>query len=370
MTESTLKFTPLNDQHVALGAKMVPFAGYSMPVQYSGIIEEHHAVRNQAGLFDVSHMGEVMVEGPHALAFIQNLVTNDVSTLYDGKAMYSAMCTPEGGIIDDLLVYRISEASYMLVINAGNIAEDWDWMQQNNAVGASLDNVSEQIGLLALQGPAAFDILKKATGYDATLLKYYHFARPEPDAFLGLDNVTVSRTGYTGEVGVEIYCNANDAPTVWEALMAAGDSFGLKPTGLGARDTLRLESGFCLHGNDISKAKNPIEAGLGWVTKLDKLGFIGKDALAEIKAAGPAEKLVGFVVTERGIPRHGYEIVDAENVVIGEVTSGTQSPVLNLGIGMGYVKNDPSYTTPGSEIFIAARGRKFAAEVKKPPFHK
>lgn len=369
MTDSSLKFTPLNDQHIQLGAKMVPFAGYSMPVQYSGIIDEHHAVRQHAGLFDVSHMGEVMVSGPNALAFIQNLVTNDVSTLYDGKALYSAMCTPEGGIIDDLLVYRISETEYMLVINAANIEEDWAWMQKNNSFGAVLENKSDEMGLLALQGPASFDILKKATGFDASSLKYYHFAMPQADDFLGLTGVVVSRTGYTGEVGVELYCASADAPAVWNALMEAGKEFGLKPTGLGARDTLRLESGFCLHGNDISKAHNPIEAGLGWVTKLNKPSFNGKEALQAIKDAGPDRKLIGFVATERGIPRHGYEILNEAGDVVGEVTSGTQSPVLNTGIGMGYVKNVPELTTPGSSIQISARGRSFAATIQKPPFH-
>ncbi len=370
MAETSLKYTPLNEEHIKLGAKMVPFAGYSMPVQYSGIIEEHHAVRSQAGLFDVSHMGEVLVSGPNALAFIQNLVTNDVSTLYDGKALYSAMCTPDGGIIDDLLVYRKSESEYMLVINAGNIDEDWAWMQKNNNVGAHLDNQSDSTGLLALQGPASFDILKKATGIDASLLKYYHFSSPADGEFLGLSNVIVSRTGYTGEVGVEIYCKSADTVKIWNALLAAGEAFGLKPTGLGARDTLRLESGFCLHGNDISKDHNPIEAGLGWVTKLDKEGFIGKETLTNIKEAGPSRKLIGFVVTERGIPRHGYEIQNEAGEAIGEVSSGTQSPILNQGIGMGYVLNDPAYVTLGSQIQIAARGRSFKATVAKPPFHK
>ncbi len=369
VTETPLKSTPLNDQHVQLGAKMVPFAGYSMPVQYSGIIEEHLAVRNQAGLFDVSHMGEVSVTGPNALAFIQQLVTNDVATLYDGKALYSAMCNAEGGIIDDLLVYRINELEYMLVINAGNIDEDWAWMQSNNAANAILENKSAEMGLLALQGPASFKILESATGFDASQLKYYHFSSPEPDAFLGLSGVIVSRTGYTGEVGVEIYCAAKDASIVWDALLKAGRAFGIKPTGLGARDTLRLESGFCLHGNDISKSHNPIEAGLGWVTKLDKPFFNGKEVLAKIKNDGPSHRLVGFVVNERGIPRHGYEIQDLEGQSIGEVTSGTQSPILNTGIGMGYVKNTPDFTTPGSQIQISARGKVFSATVQKPPFH-
>jgi aminomethyltransferase len=369
VSDTPLKNTPLNDQHIKLGAKMVPFAGYSMPVQYTGIIDEHHAVRKQAGLFDVSHMGEVSVTGPNAMAFIQNLVTNDISTLYDGKALYTAMCNLEGGIIDDLLVYRISESNYLLVINAGNIDEDWAWMQQNNTANAVLVNKSAKYGLLALQGPASFDILQKATGFDASVLKYYHFATPQANAFLGLEGVIVSRTGYTGEVGVELYCSAKDAPIVWDALLTAGQEFGIKPTGLGARDTLRLESGYCLHGNDISKNHNPIEAGLGWVTKLDKPNFNGKAVLAKIKETGPSMKLVGFVVKERGIPRHGYEIQDSAGRTIGEVTSGTQSPILSTGIGMGYVKNDPQFTAPGSQIQISARGKIFSATVQKPPFH-
>ncbi|MDA1028058.1 MAG: glycine cleavage system aminomethyltransferase GcvT [Bacteroidetes bacterium] len=370
MSETPLKYTPLNDLHILLGAKMVPFAGYSMPVQYSGIIEEHKAVRHEAGLFDVSHMGEISVTGPNALAFIQQLITNDASTLYDGKALYSAMCNAEGGIIDDLLVYRIAENDYLLVINAGNIDEDWAWMQNNNAANAVLKNRSSDFGLLALQGPAAFDILKKAAGFDASVLKYYHFACPDATSFLGLEGVIVSRTGYTGEVGVEIYCAAQDAAVVWNALMQAGQEFGLKPTGLGARDTLRLESGFCLHGNDISKSHNPIEAGLGWVTKLDKDDFNGKDVLVKFKNEGPTRKLIGFVADERGIPRHGYEIQGPDGRTIGEVTSGTQSPIMNTGIGMGYVENKPEYTTPGSAIQISARGKVFSATVQKPPFHK
>lgn len=349
---------------------MVPFAGYSMPVQYTGIIEEHHAVRNEAGLFDVSHMGEVLVTGPNAEAFVQNLVTNDVSVLYDGKALYSAMCDDNGGIIDDLLVYRVAADRFMLVINAGNIDEDWAWMTSHNQAGATLEYISEQVGLLALQGPNSFDVLKQAFGYDASLLTYYHFDSPSPENFGGLSGVIVSRTGYTGEVGVEIYCQAKDSVTIWNTLMQAGEAFGLKPTGLGARDTLRLESGFCLHGNDISKARNPLEAGLGWVTKLGKPQFIGKSALEAIKATGPSRKLVGFVIEERGIPRHGYEIQDTDGNLIGEVTSGTQSPVLNQGIGMGYVLNRPEFVEPGSTLKIVARGRSFSATVKKPPFHK
>ncbi len=368
--QNELKRTPLYDRHVALGAKMVPFAGFDMPVQYSGILDEHHAVRERAGLFDVSHMGEVRVTGPNAFAFVQNLVSNDVAKLVDGKALYTVMCRPDGGIVDDLLVYRMAENDYMLVINASNIDGDVAWMRQNNEMGADLVDVSEQIGLLALQGPASFDLLKAATGYDASGLAFYTFAQPEDGSFLGLSEVIISRTGYTGEVGVEIYVNADDAGTVWDALMAHAGAFGMKPTGLGARDTLRLESGYCLYGNDITTETNPLEAGLGWITKLDASEFVGKDVLTKIKADGAARKLVGFVVNERGIPRNGYEILNAAGEVIGVVTSGSQSPLLGKGIGMGYVANQPEYTAPGSILTVSQGRRTFEATVTKPPFHK
>lgn len=365
-----LKRTPLYDRHVALGAKMVPFAGYDMPVQYSGILDEHHAVRERAGLFDVSHMGEVRVQGPEAFAFVQQLVSNDVSKLVDGKAQYTVMCKPDGGIVDDLLVYRLAEEDYMLVINASNIEGDVAWMRANNPMNASLTDVSENIGLLALQGPSSFNLLTAATGYDASSLAFYTFAQPADGSFLGLDDVIISRTGYTGEVGVEIYVNADDAGTVWDALMDHADAFGMKPTGLGARDTLRLESGYCLYGNDISLETNPLEAGLGWITKLEAGDFVGRDRLVDIKAAGPTRKLVGFVVNERGIPRQGYEILDADGAVIGNVTSGSQSPLLGKGIGMGYVQNDPAFTAPGATLTISQGRRTFEVTVTKPPFHK
>ncbi|MDG1754090.1 MAG: glycine cleavage system aminomethyltransferase GcvT [Rhodothermales bacterium] len=368
VTDSALKYTPINDRHIDLGAKMVPFAGYSMPVQYSGIIDEHHAVRQHAGLFDVSHMGEVWITGPRSLEFIQQLITNDASKLYDGKALYSAMCNEEGGIIDDLLVYRFNESKYMLVINASNIEEDVAWMHKNNSMGVKIDNASDSVGLLALQGPKAFEILKAATGFDASAIKYYHFS--EPTSFLGLSDLIVSRTGYTGESGVEIYCSSEDTGVVWDALMTVADEFGLKPAGLGARDTLRLESGFCLHGNDISQDTHPLEAGLGWITKLDKGAFNGSQVLASIKETGAKRRLVGFVIQERGIPRQGYEIQNESGEPIGVVTSGTQSPILSKGVGMGYVINDPAYTAEGATIQVAVRNRVFTAIVTKPPFHK
>jgi aminomethyltransferase len=365
-----LKRTPLYDRHVALGAKMVPFAGFDMPVQYSGILDEHHAVREKAGLFDVSHMGEVFVTGPAAFDFVQHLVSNDVSKLVDGKALYTVMCHEDGGIVDDLLVYRRAADSYMLVINASNIEGDVAWMLQNNPMGATIEDVSSTIGLLALQGPASIDLLAEATGYDATGLGFYTFSEPEDGRFLGLSDVIISRTGYTGETGVEVYVRAEDAGAVWDALMAVADTFGMKPTGLGARDTLRLESGYCLYGNDITTQTNPLEAGLGWITKLDASDFVGRAPLAAIKETGPARKLIGFISQERGIPRNGYDITDAQGTVIGTVTSGTQSPVLGKGIGLGYVKNDPAWTTEGSVLMVSQGRRSFEVKVTKPPFHK
>ncbi len=365
-----LQRTPLYDRHVALGAKIVPFAGFDMPVQYSGILDEHHAVRERAGLFDVSHMGEVRVQGPKAFSFVQHLASNDVSKLVDGKALYTVMCKPDGGIVDDLLVYRIAEEDYMLVINASNIEGDVAWMRANNPMGASLTDVSESIALLALQGPASFDLLNAATGYDASTLAFYTFAIPEHGSFLGLNDVIISRTGYTGEVGVEIYVHSNDAGAVWDALMAQAETFGMKPTGLGARDTLRLESGYCLYGNDISLETNPLEAGLGWITKLGADDFVGRERLLEVKAEGPTRKLVGFVVNERGIPRQGYDILNTGGEVIGTVTSGSQSPLLGKGIGMGYVQNHGDYTSLGSILTISQGRRTFEVTVTKPPFHK
>ncbi len=370
MDPQSLKKTPLHAQHVALGARMMPFGGYDMPVQYSGIIDEHMAVRNAAGLFDVSHMGEFLLEGPTAFEPVQQLVSNDASKLYDGRAMYTAMCTETGGIVDDLLVYRQSESSYLLVVNASNIEKDWNWVTGHVVPGTRLQNVSDDVALLAIQGPAAVDIVQSLTNLDLSALKFYHFLQPTRSAFLDLDNVILSHTGYTGEKGLEIYCKSADAPAIWTALMEAGASAGLKPAGLGARDTLRLESGFCLYGNDISEETSPYEAGLGWITKLNKGDFVGKSALERIKADTPDRKLVGFVMGERGIPRHGHVIVNAQDEEIGVVTSGTQSPVLGQGIGMGYVPNESKYTSVGSVIGIRSRGKSRAATITRPPFHK
>ncbi|MFT5143499.1 MAG: aminomethyltransferase [Rhodothermales bacterium] len=349
---------------------MMEFAGYDMPVHYGSIIDEHHAVRTAAGMFDVSHMGEVFVQGPEAAAFIQNLVTNDVSALDDGKAMYTVMCRPDGGVVDDLLVYRLEEELYLLVINAANIETDIAWMHANNQIGAELTDRSAEMALIAVQGPAAFDIVSDVADVDLSPLPFYRFIRPEPGSFLGCDRVILSHTGYTGEKGLEIYCDSGDAVKVWEAVAAAGASRGLKPTGLGCRDTLRLEAGYCLYGNDMTTTTNPLEAGLNWLVKLDAGDFIGRDALVAAKEAGLARRLVAFTVEGRGIPRAGCEIVNTAGDLIGIVTSGTQSPTLGAGIGMGYVQNLPDYRTAGSQIGIKVRNRTLPAEVKRPPLHK
>lgn len=370
MAEPPLKTTPLHAVHVELGARMMPFGGFDMPVQYTSIIEEHMAVREAAGLFDVSHMGEVEVSGPHAFDFVQHLVTNDAAKLYDGRAMYTVMCTPEGGVVDDLIVYRRSEDIYLLVINAANIEKDWDWMVSHNPMKANLRNISDEMALLAVQGPNALDIVEPLTDVAVGDLKFYHFAEPEPGRFLGCERAILSRTGYTGEPGLEIYCEAEKAVDVWHAVMDAGADHGLQPAGLGARDTLRLEAGYCLYGNDLDEHHSPLEAGLGWLVKLDKDDFIGHDALQRAKDEGLSRKLVGFVLNDRGIPRHGYPILSPEGEDIGTVTSGSQSPILQQGIGLGYVTNDPIYTEPGQSIGIGVRGRTLAATVHKPPFHK
>ena len=368
-SSDTLKTTPLHDVHESLEARMMGFGGFDMPVQYSSIIEEHMAVRNDAGLFDVSHMGELLVEGPNALDLIQGLVTNDAGKLYDGRAMYTVMCTPEGGIIDDLIVYRRAEDRYMLVLNAANVERDIDWIRDHNDVGANLEDVSDDTALLALQGPKSLEIAQPLLDDDLDDLKFYHFWEKTGGSFLDCDDAIVSRTGYTGEIGLELYVSADEAEHVWSTLLERGEDQGLKPAGLGARDTLRLEAGLCLHGNDITEQTNPYEAGLGWLVKLEKGDFVGRDALAEIKENGPNRMLVGFVAAERGIPRHDHIIQSPDGDEIGVVTSGTQSPILDTGIGLGYVPNDPAYTEPGQSLQIASRRRTFQATVQKPPFH-
>jgi aminomethyltransferase len=357
-----LKSTALTAIHQQLGAKMVPFAGYLMPVQYSGLIEEHNTVRNALGVFDVSHMGEFFVSGKGALELIQFVTSNDAAKLTDGKVQYSCLPNDQGGIVDDLLVYRINEESYLLVVNASNIDKDWNWISKHNRFDAVMENRSEQMSLLAVQGPKALEAMQKLTDMQLVGMEYYTF---KIGTFAGVENVIVSTTGYTGAGGCEIYMPNESAHKIWSAVMEAGAEFGIKPIGLGARDTLRLEMGFCLYGNDIDDTTSPIEAGLGWITKFTKT-FVNCDAIKAHKENGTARKLVGFELLDRGIPRHGYEVVDANMNVIGVVTSGTQSPTLNKPIGMAYVPT--ALAKPGSEIFISIRGKALKAVVMKVPF--
>lgn len=366
---SSLQTTPLHEAHEELGARMMAFGGFEMPVQYSSIMDEHMAVRTDAGLFDVSHMGEVLIRGDRALDFVQHLVTNDASKLYDGRAMYTVMCTPDGGIIDDGIVYRRAENEYLMVLNAANTERDLAWMHDHNPMEATLQDISADTALLALQGPKALDIAQPFVDDDLDDLRFYHFWERSDGAFLGCDEAILSRTGYTGEPGLELYVPAERAEHVWTTLLEAGEDDGLLPAGLGARDTLRLEAGLCLHGNDITEKTNPYEAGLGWLVKLDKGEFIGRETLQEIQETGPERTLVGFVATERGIPRHDNVIESPTGDVIGVVTSGTQSPVLDVGIGLGYVPNEPRYTDEGRPLQIASRRRNFEVEVTDPPFH-
>ncbi|MEO0560364.1 MAG: glycine cleavage system aminomethyltransferase GcvT [Bacteroidota bacterium] len=369
MSSDTLHTTPLHGTHVALGAKMVPFAGFDMPVQYTGILDEHKAVREAAGLFDVSHMGEFRLRGPDAIALAHQLVTNDATKLADGKAMYAVLCRADGTAVDDLLVYRIAEDDVMLVVNASNMEKDWEHIQavRDRQLNVELTNESDDMALLALQGPKAFEVFEAATGMSVDDLKYYHFT--VPDELLGAKRAIVSRTGYTGEPGLEIYCENEAAVRIWESLMAAGEAFGLRPAGLGARDTLRLEAGYCLYGHELDDSTTPLDAGLGWVVKLDVGDFVGRDALAAQKEAGPDKKLIGLVVEGRRVPRQGYAITDAEGTPIGTVTSGTQSPTTGVGIALGYVPRDEAYTAPGTTLGIDVRGRQLEATVTRPPFH-
>jgi aminomethyltransferase len=359
-----MKNTALTDIHISEGAKMVPFAGYNMPVQYVGINAEHETVRKAVGVFDVSHMGEFILKGDKALDLIQQVTSNDASKLYDGKVQYSCLPNDQGGIVDDLLVYRIDEKTYMLVVNASNIEKDWNWINQFNTYGVDMKDISDRTSLLAIQGPKATEALQSLTEIDLGSMEYYTFVKGK---FAGIDNVIVSATGYTGAGGFEIYFDNEHAEEIWKAVFKAGEPFGIKPIGLGARDTLRLEMGFCLYGNDIDDTTSPLEAGLGWITKFTK-PFINSEALQEQKQQGIAKKLVGFTMIDRGIPRHDYEIVNAEGTVIGRVTSGTQSPSLQKAIGMGYVNKE--FAKEGSEIFIKIRDNKIKAEVTKLPFLK
>ncbi len=364
LTENQLKLIALTDIHTRLGAKMVPFAGYLMPVSYEGINAEHETVRKSVGVFDVSHMGEFILKGADALDLIQRVTSNDASKLIDKKVQYSCLPNEQGGIVDDLLVYRIDDKTYMLVVNASNIDKDWDWIQKYNTKGVEMHNISDKTSLLAVQGPKAVDVLQPLTDMDLRNMEYYTF---DKGRFAGIDNVLVSATGYTGAGGFEVYFENKDAIHIWNKIFESGESQGIKPIGLGARDTLRLEMGFCLYGNDIDDTTSPIEAGLGWITKFTK-DFTNSAALKFQKENGVKRKLVGFEMIDRGIPRHDYEVKNAAGDTIGKVTSGTQSPSLQKAIGMAYVT--PEYAKEGSEIFIPVRDKALKAKVVKIPFYK
>lgn len=360
-----MRKTQLNDKHEALGAKMVPFAGFYMPVQYEGVKAEHETVRNAVGVFDVSHMGEFLITGPNALDLIQKVTSNDASVLTKGRAQYSCMPNGKGGIVDDLIIYCFEPEKYLLVVNASNIEKDWNWIDAHNSMGAEMKNLSDDYSLLAIQGPKAVEAMQSLTSIDLSAITYYHF---EVADFAGLDYVIISATGYTGSGGFEIYCKNDQVEQVWDKVMEAGADFGIKPIGLAARDTLRLEMGFCLYGNDIDDTTSPLEAGLGWITKLAKEDFIDKDFLAKQKEAGVTKKLVAFEMIERGIPRHDYPILDAEGNTIGRVTSGTMSPSMNIGIGLGYVDN--AHNAMDGEIMIEIRDKSVKAKIVKLPFYK
>jgi aminomethyltransferase len=359
-----MKNTALTHIHESLGAKLVPFAGYNMPVQYEGVTAEHEVVRNGVGVFDVSHMGEFFIEGPNALALIQKVTSNDAATLTNGKAQYSCLPNENGGIVDDLIIYKFNDEKYLLVVNASNIEKDWNWISSHNDVNAHMHNRSEDYSLLAIQGPKAIGAMQALTSVNLTEISYYHFEVAE---FAGIPDVIISATGYTGSGGFEIYCKNADAEHIWNKVFEAGAPFEIKPIGLAARDTLRLEMGFCLYGNDINDTTSPLEAGLGWITKFTK-EFTNSENLKNQKEAGVARKLVGFELIERGIPRHDYEIVDADGNNIGIVTSGTMAPTLNKAIGMGYVLTN--YSSVDSEIFIRIRNKDIKAKVVKMPFYK
>jgi aminomethyltransferase len=359
-----MKNTALSQIHENLGAKMVPFAGFNMPVQYEGVNAEHEVVRTAVGVFDVSHMGEFLISGPNAINLIQKISSNDASVLEVGKAQYSCMPNNDGGIVDDLIIYKIKEEQFLLVVNASNIDKDWNWISEHNTFGAEMKNISEEYSLLAIQGPKAVEAMQSLTSIDLAAIKYYHF---EVADFAGAENVIISATGYTGSGGFEIYCKNTEVEQIWNKVFEAGKDFGIKPAGLAARDTLRLEMGFCLYGNDINDTTSPLEAGLGWITKFSK-DFVNSENLKAQKEAGVTKKLVGFEMIDRGIPRHDYEIVDANGTIIGLVTSGTQAPSLGKAIGLGYVTTELS--APDSEIFIRIRNKDVAAKVVKLPFYK
>lgn len=360
-----MKITAFNKLHKLAGGKMVEFAGFEMPIEYSGIKDEHMTVREKVGVFDVSHMGEFWIKGPKALDLIQKITTNDVSKLQIGQAQYSCFPNGKGGIVDDLLVYYFEPEKYMLVVNASNIEKDWNWVVSQNNIGAIVENASDEMSQLAIQGPLATQVLQKLTDANLSEIKYYTFIT---DRFAGIDNVIISATGYTGSGGFEIYFANEHGEKIWNAVFEAGKEVGIKPIGLGARDTLRLEMGFCLYGNDIDDTTSPIEAGLGWITKFNGNDFIDKDLLLMQKEEGVSKQLRGFEMIERGIPRHGYELCDTKGNNIGVVTSGTMSPVLNKGIGMGYITKE--YSAFGTEICVKIREKLVKAKVVKLPFIK
>lgn len=353
----------LNNLHISLGAKMVPFAGFMMPVSYSGINDEHETVRNKVGVFDVSHMGEFILKGADALDLIQRVTSNDASKLADGKVQYSCLPNENGGIVDDLLVYRIDDKTYMLVVNASNIDKDWKWISDRNTKGVEMHNISDKTSLLAVQGPLAVKALQSLTDMDLASMEYYTFKK---GTFAGCENVLISATGYTGAGGFEIYFENGQAEKIWNAVFEAGAEYGIKPAGLGSRDTLRLEMGFCLYGNDIDDTTSPLEAGLGWITKFTK-EFTNSASLKKQKEEGVKKKLVGFELIDRGIPRHGYTIHDEAGNEIGVVTSGTQSPSLGKAIGMGYVSTE--FAAAGSVINVKVRDKLLKASVVKIPFY-
>lgn len=360
-----MKSTALTETHIALGAKMVPFAGYNMPVSYEGVNAEHETVRKAVGVFDVSHMGEFLIEGPKALELIQKVSSNDATKLTIGKAQYSCMPNETGGVVDDLIIYRIKEETYLLVVNASNIDKDWDHISKYNAaIGAEMRNISDDYSLLAIQGPKAVEAMQSLSSIDLAEIKFYNFVVGD---FAGIDHVIISATGYTGSGGFEIYCKNSEVQQVWGKVLEAGANFGIKPIGLAARDTLRLEMGYCLYGNDIDDTTSPLEAGLGWITKFTK-DFVNSEALAAQKEAGISRKLIAFELQERGIPRQGYAIVDADGNELGKVTSGTMSPSLSKGIGLGYVPKELSQVD--TEIFIQIRKSQVKATIVKLPFYK
>jgi aminomethyltransferase len=359
-----MKTTPLTETHIALGAKMVPFAGYNMPVQYEGVNIEHETVRNGVGVFDVSHMGEFLIEGPNALELVQKVTSNDASKLTVGKAQYSCIPNDNGGIVDDLIVYRVKEDTYLLVVNAANIEKDWNFITAKNTVGAQMRNISDDYALLAIQGPKAVEAMQTLSSHDLFQIGFYNFIVGD---FAGIDHVIISATGYTGSGGFEIYCKNSKVKQIWDKVMEAGKPYGIKPIGLAARDTLRLEMGYSLYGNDIDDTTSPFEAGLGWIVKFTK-DFTNSENLSEQKKSILKRKLVAFELDEKGIPRRGYDIVDSNGKAIGKVTSGTMSPSLKKGIGLGYVA--PEFGSFDSKIFIQVRKKNIPATVVKLPFYK